>query len=60
MKMNYLRFSVEKMKQHYINRLVAGGVLHESDESAQSMTLTELEILVKNMDRSRSSTCDTC
>ncbi len=51
MKINYLRNAVEKMKQYYIKRLVDGGVIKDTDGSIQSLTLTELEALVKRMDR---------
>ncbi|ARI78497.1 Fur-regulated basic protein FbpA [Halobacillus mangrovi] len=48
---NYLRHAVETMKQHYIERLVEAGVFHSSDETIQTLTLSELETLVKRLDR---------
>ncbi|MGI8314712.1 Fur-regulated basic protein FbpA [Halobacillus mangrovi] len=48
---NHLRHAVETMKQHYIERLVAAGVFQSSDEILQTLTLSELETLVKRLDR---------
>lgn len=46
---NHLRNAVESMKEHYIQKLINAGMYQASDDSLQSLTLTELEALVTRM-----------
>ncbi|WP_209121646.1 Fur-regulated basic protein FbpA [Alkalihalobacillus sp. BA299] len=44
---NQLREAVGKMKKYYIQQLIDSGVFDSSYKELDSLTLTELEILVK-------------
>ncbi|MGP4077871.1 Fur-regulated basic protein FbpA [Halobacillus sp. K22] len=48
---NHLRDAVETMKEHYIKKLINSGMVQSTDEALQSLTLTQLEALVKRLDR---------
>ncbi|SFF86908.1 Fur-regulated basic protein A [Halobacillus alkaliphilus] len=48
---NHLRDAVEAMKEHYIKRLIHSGVVQSTDEALQTLTLTQLEALVKRLDK---------
>ncbi|MCA1010309.1 Fur-regulated basic protein FbpA [Halobacillus halophilus] len=50
---NHLRDAVETMKEHYIQRLIHSGVVQSTDEALQTLTLTQLEALVKRLDQPR-------
>jgi hypothetical protein len=53
---NNLRIAVESMKQHYIQKLIDAGVYQASDDSLQSLTLTELEALFTQMEHGHEGT----
>lgn len=53
---NHLRTAVESVKEHYIQKLIDAGVYQASDESLQSLTLTELESLVTRMEHNQGGT----
>lgn len=44
---NYLRESIEKMKQYYIHKLEEASVYKVSDYDLSSLTLSELEYIYK-------------
>ncbi|WP_226584737.1 Fur-regulated basic protein FbpA [Halobacillus litoralis] len=48
---NHLRTAVESMKEHYIQKLIDAEMYQASDEVLQSLTLTELEVLVSRIER---------
>jgi hypothetical protein len=44
---NQLRQALEKLRHYYINKLVNAGIYQATDVRLQSLTITELESIVK-------------
>ncbi|MCP8615382.1 Fur-regulated basic protein FbpA [Salirhabdus salicampi] len=44
---NYLREAVEKLRNYYIDQLIEAGLYIKSDREVYSLTLSELQSIVK-------------
>ncbi|MRG85884.1 Fur-regulated basic protein FbpA [Salinibacillus xinjiangensis] len=52
---NHLREAVDSMKKYYIQKLIDAGVYSKADPELYTITLTELEMIVNNIEDPKST-----